>query len=102
MRRSIGYVDRDPAIFRGTIRDNLKMSAPDATDDEMEVLLKDLNAWSFLLDGLDTVIRTEQSRLSGGQLQQIACARALICKPKFMLLDEATSAMDQASVEALL
>lgn len=68
LRQSIGYVDRDPAIFKGTIRDNLKMSNPDATDEEMTKLLLDLNAWTFLQDGLETRIRTGQSKLSGGQL----------------------------------
>lgn len=65
-RRAIGYVDRNPAIFSGTVRDNLHMSCPTATDSEMEELLKELGVWTCLEHGLDTVIKKGYNKLSGG------------------------------------
>lgn len=94
LRKSIGYVDRNPAIFNGTVRYNMKLSNPQCTDDDMKKVLEELGVWEGLRNGLDTVIGTAKSKLSGGQLQQIACARAFLKKPTFLLLDEATSAMD--------
>jgi len=102
MRRLIGYVGRDPSLFRASIRENLRFARPDATDEQMEAVLKDLGAWDFLKHGLDTNVGDPSNRFSGGQLQQLAVARAFIKKPKILLLDEATSAMDKSGVEALL
>jgi ABC-type multidrug transport system fused ATPase/permease subunit len=80
----------------------MRMAKPEATDEEMKQVLEDIGAWNFLKSGLDTTVGDASARFSGGQLQQIAVARAFIKKPKILLLDEATSAMDQAAVEALL
>ena len=61
--------------------------------------MKDLDAWDFLKDGLDTMVGEPENAFSNGQLQQLAVARAFISMPKILLLDEATSAMDQKSID---
>ena len=68
MRQKIGYVSEDPFIFEESIRDNMKKAAPEATDEEIEELLKSLNAWDFLNDGLDTMMGEDENKLSNGQL----------------------------------
>jgi ABC-type transport system involved in cytochrome bd biosynthesis fused ATPase/permease subunit len=66
LRRSIGYVGRDPAILKGTIKENLLMAKPDATDADMAKVLKDVGAWGFLKSGLGTAVGGPSAKFSGG------------------------------------
>lgn len=95
-RRRLGYVNQDTFLFNETIRENLRLVRPDASDDEIRAALLDASA-SFveaLPDGLDTVVGDRGVRLSGGERQRIALARAILRRPTLLLLDEATSALD--------
>jgi ABC-type multidrug transport system fused ATPase/permease subunit len=100
LRHRFGVVPQDPFIFRSTIRDNLCVARPDATDAEIKSACERANAWEFitkLSDGLDTSVGEGGSTLSGGQRQRLAIARALLAEPDFFIFDEATSALDTVS-----
>ncbi|ODV82176.1 uncharacterized protein CANTADRAFT_44037 [Suhomyces tanzawaensis NRRL Y-17324] len=105
-RSKLGYVQQEPFLFSGTIRENLVFGKEDATEEEIEEALRLSNSQGFidaLPDGIDTVIGPSNStQLSGGQKQRISLARTLICKPKVLLLDEATSALDSISEEIVM
>lgn len=96
LRRRIGYVGQEPVVFGTTVRQNLAFSKPDAAPADMEAVLKSVNAFDFLKDGLDTVMQEGSTVYSASQLQRLAIARALLKKPKLLLLDEATSALSAA------
>jgi len=99
LRNQIGIVSQEPALFKGTIMDNIRAGRPEATDDEVIENAKMANAHDFILrfpDGYQTDIQN-QIGVSGGQKQRIAIARALMRNPKILLLDEATSALDEES-----
>eukprot|EP00445_Apocalathium_hangoei_P036236 CAMPEP_0203945804 /NCGR_PEP_ID=MMETSP0359-20131031/81245_1 /ASSEMBLY_ACC=CAM_ASM_000338 /TAXON_ID=268821 /ORGANISM="Scrippsiella Hangoei, Strain SHTV-5" /LENGTH=763 /DNA_ID=CAMNT_0050877019 /DNA_START=28 /DNA_END=2319 /DNA_ORIENTATION=+ len=100
LRRQIAYVEQEPALFSGTIRDNIRYGRPCATDAEVaqaaEAALVDDFAKS-LPRGLDTEVGDAGTSLSGGQKQRVAIARALLKDPRLLILDEATSALDSAS-----
>ena len=96
-RRHLAVVTQDTHLFQGTLRDNVLYGAEGVTEKDLIQAIKDSNAWEFvqdLPDGLDTTIGERGGRLSGGQKQQIAIARAIIRDPKVLILDEATSALD--------
>lgn len=97
LRGSIGYVAQDPFLFNESIRDNLKLAAPEASDDELWEALRFSASDEFvrrLPQGLDTVIGDRGVRLSGGERQRIVLARAILKRPSILVLDEATSALD--------
>ena len=104
LRQSIATVFQDPALFSGTIRENIAYARPHATDDEIIEAAKAANAHDFiskLTDGYDTEIGERGIKLSGGQKQRIAIARALLKDAPILILDEATSSLDGKS-EALV
>jgi len=99
LRAQIGIVSQEPALFRGTILDNIRAGKPGATDEECIEAAKMANAHDFIMsfpDNYNTDLETASST-SGGQKQRIAIARCLIRNPKILLLDEATSALDEES-----
>lgn len=104
-RKIFGYVPQGNQIFTGTIAENLRISKPDATEEEMIQALKVACAYDFVMelpDGLDHMVGGRDKRLSEGQAQRIAMARALLKKAPILLLDEATSALDTQTELRLL
>jgi ABC-type multidrug transport system fused ATPase/permease subunit len=100
LRDSIGYVTQDAFLFAGTIRDNLRMGKPEATDEDLWRALKLACAEDFVqrMDGqLDAEVGERGVRLSGGERQRVAIARAFLKNAPILLLDEATSAVDTKS-----
>ncbi len=104
VRRMIAVVAQDTYLFHGTIEDNLRLGAPDASDAELAAAARAANAHDFieaLPDGYQTVIGERGARLSGGQRQRIAIARALLRDAPILVLDEALSSVD-AENEAVI
>ncbi|PWC40882.1 peptidase C39 [Azospirillum sp. TSO35-2] len=100
LRRSIGVVLQENFLFRGSIRDNIAMTRPEATREEIVEAARLAGADEFihrLPDGYDTLVEEGATNLSGGQKQRIAIARALLTQPRILILDEATSALDPDS-----
>ena len=100
LRDAIGVVTQDPHLFHETIGDNLRYARPDATVDELVAACQAARIWdtiSGLPDGFDTVVGDRGYRLSGGEKQRIAIARLLLKDPAVMILDEATSHLDNDS-----
>ncbi len=97
LRRSYGMVLQDTWLKSGTIRENIAMGKPDATDDEIKSAAKGAHAHSFIRQlpkGYDTVIGEDGGALSQGQKQLLCIARVLLCLPPMLILDEATSSID--------
>lgn len=97
LRRSYGMVLQDTWLKRGTVRDNIAMGKPNATDDEIVDAAKSAHAHSFILqlpNGYDTEIGEDGGALSQGQKQLLCIARVLLCLPPMLILDEATSSID--------
>lgn len=99
-REQIAYVPQEPYLFSTTIRENIRIGRPDATDEEIEKAAKLAYAHDFIVsleEGYDTNAGERGSNLSGGQRQRIAIARAILKDAPILLLDEATSALDNES-----
>ena len=97
LHSNIGYVLQTPHLFSGTIRDNLKYGAPDATDEEIMAALETVSAAGIIEKsekGLDTEVGEGGDLLSTGEKQLLSFARAILCQPKILVLDEATSSID--------
>lgn len=104
LREQIGFVTQDTQLFAGTIRENLRFVAPNATDEECLMALKQAAAHSLLSrapQGLDTVIGEGGVKVSGGEKQRLSIARALLRKPALLVFDEATSALDSLTEEEI-
>ncbi|MGF7215110.1 ATP-binding cassette subfamily B protein [Spirosoma lacussanchae] len=104
LREQIGFVTQDTQLFAGTIRENLRFVAPNATDEECLMALRQAAADSLLArapQGLDTVIGEGGVKVSGGEKQRLSIARALLRKPTLLVFDEATSALDSLTEEEI-
>jgi len=100
LRQQIALVQQEPKLFECTIRQNIALGAPGASDEEIENAARMANAHDFIKSfpkGYDTEVGALGDQLSGGQRQRICIARCLVNKPKILLLDEATSALDSHS-----
>ena len=103
LRELVGVVPQKAALVSGTVRDNMKWGKPNATDDEIYAALKTAQALDFVneKEGLDTKILQGGKNLSGGQIQRLTIARALVRKPDILILDDSSSALDFATDAAL-
>lgn len=100
LRQLIGLVTQDSILFNDSIKNNMLIAKPDATDEEIINSLKIANAWEFIkiLPGkIETNIGDSGNKLSGGQKQRLSIARAVLKNPPILILDEATSALDSES-----
>ena len=104
LRNQIGFVTQDTQLFAGTIKENLLFVNPNATDEDIRTALEKASCTNLLNraeKGIETVIGEGGLKLSGGEKQRIAIARALLRKPHLLIFDEATSALDSITEEEI-
>jgi ABC-type multidrug transport system fused ATPase/permease subunit len=100
LRENVGMVSQEPILISSTIKENIRYSRPEASDEEVKIAAEAANALSFIEsfpEGFNTLVGEKGIQLSGGQKQRVAIARALLKSPKILILDEATSNLDTAS-----
>lgn len=104
LMKSVVYISHNSVFFKGTVRENLQLAKPDASDNELWAALDGCGLSDFLKseNGLDTVLTENAGNLSGGQRQRLALARAVLHDPQVCIFDEATSSIDVESEEAIL
>ena len=104
LRNQIGLVQQDNILFSDTVRENILLGRPDATEEEIVEAAKMANAHDFIInlpEGYDTEVGERGVKLSGGQKQRLSIARIFLNNPPILILDEATSALDLES-EAII
>lgn len=105
VRRRIGYLGQDDVVFDTTIRENLRIAAPDAGDEELLHVLDRAGLGAFvraLPDGLDTTVGERGGRLSGGERQRLCLARLLLADHRIVIVDEPTEHLDRLTADALM
>ena len=100
LRQNVGIVEQDVYLFSGTVRENIAYGRPGATDEEIETAARLADAWDFIMalpEGFDSYVGERGIKLSGGQKQRISIARVFLKNPPILILDEATSSLDNES-----
>ncbi len=104
LRRTVGLVSQDVYLFHGTVRDNIAYGRPDASIEEVVAAAKVAEAHDFIIelpDGYESIVGERGQKLSGGQRQRISIARAVLADPPVLVLDEATSSVDNETEAAI-
>lgn len=101
---TINMLTHNPYFFKGTVKENLHIANPNATNEEIDSLLRDVHLYDFLYEqqGLETYLSENAGNFSGGQKQRLAIARTLLQDPEILIFDEATSNIDEESEEIIM